>query len=76
MGMFLSLSGIINQPASEVTRSLTTYLSNKGGGLEKAELSSDHSNFCVVEESNGNTTVMYPYGFSEGMSVLNSYLLS
>ncbi|WP_342646773.1 hypothetical protein [Mucilaginibacter sp. CSA2-8R] len=63
MGMFLSLSGIINRSASDVQVSLSRYLKSQGGDLINEEAVSDHPNFCVIKECNGNTSVLYPYGF-------------
>lgn len=63
MGLFLSLSGVIGCTGPQVADSLQKYTQNAGGGFEQADLDSDNGNFCVVGETNGNTSVVYPPGF-------------
>ena len=65
MGMFLSLSGIIGKTQSDVERSLTNYTKFAGGGFQKESLKNEHNNFCVIKETNGNTTIFYPSGYLE-----------
>ena len=66
MGMFLSLSGVIGKTQSEVVASLTNYVKNVDGGLEKDnDLVTNDDNCCVIEEANGNTTIFNPYGYLE-----------
>lgn len=63
--MFLALSGVIGKSQKEVEQSLANYATQAGGGLQKENLSSDHKNFCVIQETNGNTTVVYPDHYLE-----------
>lgn len=65
MGTFLSLSGVIGCTVPNVMAGLQKYAQIHGGGLEQAALASDHGNFCVAGEMNGNTSVVYPSGFLE-----------
>lgn len=65
MGMFLSLTSIIGKTKDEVAKSLTNYTISVGGGLAKENLSTDDDNCCVITESNGNTTIFYPYAYLE-----------
>lgn len=66
MGNFLALSGVIARSSDEVLASLTKYSKSVGGGIVPDNtLNSDDVNCCIVNEQNGNTTILYPYGFSE-----------
>ena len=66
MGIFLSLSGVIGRTQNEVVTSLTDYAKSVGGGLELDNLlSPNDDNCCVIEETNGNTTIFNPYGYLE-----------
>jgi hypothetical protein len=65
MGLFLSMSGIIGKNKTEVENCLRKYAENNSGGLENAELDHLDDNFCVISESQNNTTIFYPYGFLE-----------
>jgi len=66
MGLFISLSGIINKTEKEVTDALKDYLKTVEGHLEAADIDSEHENFCVIQEAEGNTTVFYPAHFLKG----------
>ncbi|MDB5283446.1 MAG: hypothetical protein JWO06_2521 [Bacteroidota bacterium] len=65
MGMFLALSGVIGKSKEEVANALAAYAKSAGGGLEAAVLTVDISNCCIIDEDNGNTTVLYPNGYME-----------
>jgi hypothetical protein len=65
MGMFLSATGIIGKTQTEVASSLNNYAKSAGGGAEQGMLTMDDDNCCVIEESNGNCTILYPYGYLE-----------
>lgn len=61
--MFLALSGIIGRSREEVAQALSSYAASVGGGLLEEDADSAHDNFCVLEEADGNTTVLYPNHF-------------
>ena len=65
MGMFLSITSVIGRTKDQVTKSLTNYANSVGGGLEKETLSIDSDNCCVIEEANGNTSILNPYDYLE-----------
>lgn len=65
MGMFLSMTSVVGKTKDEVANSLIKYAGRAGGGFEKADLSIDHYNCCVLEEANGNTTIFNPYAYLE-----------
>jgi hypothetical protein len=65
MGMFLSLTSVLGKTQNEVQNSLINYAKLVGGGLEKANLTTDNDNCCVIEEANGNTTIFNPYAYLE-----------
>ncbi len=65
MGMFLSMSGVIGKTKNEVKLSLAKYAGSVGGTFLKENLSIRDSNCCVIEEANGNTTILYPDDFLE-----------
>ena len=65
MGLFLSLSGIINKSEQEVAYALEKYLKVLDGGLEPANIDNSHKNFCVIMEDGKNTTIFYPEYFLE-----------
>jgi hypothetical protein len=65
MGTFLSLSGIIGKSKNEVHTSLTNYTKAVSGGIEKSELTTDDDNCCVIDERNGNVSILYPDGYIE-----------
>jgi hypothetical protein len=60
MGLFLSMAGIIGKSEGQVMASLIKYAKSTGGGLEKANLTFDDDDFCVIAETNNNTSVYYP----------------
>lgn len=63
MGTFLALSGIIGRTREEAVQVLSSYAASVGGGLLREDVWERHDNFCVLEEADGNTTVLYPDGF-------------
>ena len=66
MGMFLALSGVIGKTHKEVLASLTNYANSVNGGLQQEDnINSDNDNCCIVEEADGNTTIVYPDGYLE-----------
>ena len=65
MGLFLSVTSVVGKNKSEVVNSLTKYAILTGGGLNVETLSLENNNCCVVEESNGNTTIFNPYAYLE-----------
>ena len=65
MGLFLSLSGVIGRTKDEVLTSLTNYANSVDGGLSEENLTTDNEHCCVIEEINGNTTILYPNGYIE-----------
>ncbi len=66
MGNFIALSGIIGKTQNEVIKSLTSYTTSVGGGIQQDNtLNSNNNNYCIVEEANGNTTIFYPDGYLE-----------
>lgn len=65
MGGFLAISGVIGKTKAEVIDSLTKYAIANGGGLEQADNIKSEQNRCVVDEANGNISVLYPQGYVE-----------
>ena len=62
--MFLAISSVIGKTESEVAQSLANYVGALGGGLkEEAKVESERCNYCVVSESDGNTSIVYPHDF-------------
>lgn len=66
MGNFLALSGVIGKTHTEVLNALTAYANGAGGGIRQDDtLKYDDDNCCLIEEANGNTTVLYPNWYNE-----------
>ena len=63
MGMFLSLSAVWGKTKDEVVYCLNNYAITKGGGLEPAEMDGHHQHYCIIEETHGHTTIVYPTGY-------------
>lgn len=63
MGMFLSVTSIIGKSKEEAINSLAKYAETEGGGLVQEDLSMENRNCCVMEQANGNTTILNPYDF-------------
>jgi len=58
MGLFLSLTSVIGKTEEEVANSLAKYASAAGGGLSIEGLPVDNDNCFVIEQANGNTTIL------------------
>lgn len=66
MGNFLSLSSIIGKTKNEVVNSLTNYANSVSGGLQQeSNINSDTDNCCIIDEENGNVSILYPNGYVE-----------
>lgn len=66
MGTFLAISSVIGKTQSEVVNSLTNYAKSVNGGLQQENnINSDTPNSCIIEELNGNTSIVYPDGYLE-----------
>ena len=65
MGIFLSISGILNKSAEEVEHSLRRFASSVNGGLTDDEVEEDHPNLAIISGQGVHTTVLYPNDFVE-----------
>ncbi len=65
MGLFISLSGVINKTIEEVQESLHRFASSAQGGFEESDVEEDHPNLCVAGQRASHTTVLYPNDFVE-----------
>jgi hypothetical protein len=65
MGIFLSISGVINKQAEEVETSLRKFATTVEGGLLGEEVEEDHPNLAIISEQGQHTTVLYPNDFIE-----------
>ena len=65
MGLFLSLSGVIDASEKEVHAALSDFARSQSGGFELAEGTTDDPNIGVITRGGKNTTVLYPDGFFE-----------
>jgi hypothetical protein len=65
MGMFLSMTSVIGRAEDDVLQSLKKYAHSVDGGLETETMSLEDNNCCVIEESNGNSSVFYSYAYLE-----------
>lgn len=63
MGLFLSLSGIIGKTEDEVANSLKKFAISAKGNLERADITSESANYCVISCANGNACILYPAYF-------------
>ncbi len=63
MGLFLSLSGVINGSRDEVQRALNEYAQEKSGGFEITEGTTDNPDIGVITRDGPNTSIFYPGGF-------------
>jgi hypothetical protein len=63
MGLFLSLSGVIGKTQNEVADSLKKYAISVKGNLEKARITSESANYCVISCTNNNACILYPAYF-------------
>jgi hypothetical protein len=66
MGNFLALSSIIGKTKNEVVNSLTNYANSVRGGLQQeSTINSETDNCCIIDEENGNVSILYPNGYVE-----------
>jgi hypothetical protein len=66
MGTFISLSGIIGATKEQVENSLRNYAQSVSGNLqEKIILDQYSENCCVINETDGNTTINFPNHYAE-----------
>lgn len=65
MGLFVDFTGIIDRSEAEVINSLENYLNTINGKIETSVVSDDPYNLCVIQQSDGNTTIKYPAFFSK-----------
>jgi hypothetical protein len=66
MGHFLALSSVVGKTQKEVVNSLANYAISVNGGLQQEnDINSDTANCCIVEEADGNTSVLYPDDYLE-----------
>ncbi len=66
MGNFLALSSIIGKTKNEVVNSLTNYANSVCGGLQQeSTINSETDNCCIIDEENGNVSILYPNGYVE-----------
>ena len=66
MGNFLALTSVIGKTRSEVVTSLTNYANSVNGGLQQDNsLEFDTYNCCIIDEQNGNVSILYPNGYVE-----------
>jgi len=65
MGIFLSLSGVINKNSEEVEASVRQFTEMVKGGFQRASLPDDHPNLSVMGQHLNNTTIVYPNYFEE-----------
>jgi hypothetical protein len=63
MGLFLSMSGIIDGSAEIVVDALRAYAKANEGSLEEAELTTQDDNCLVISAGTGGTTALYPGDF-------------
>jgi len=60
MGLFLSMSGVINKSQLEVETTLTKYTKSRLGGFEKTDNDTLNKDSCVIKQSKNGTTIFYP----------------
>jgi hypothetical protein len=65
MGIFLSMSGVINKEAQEVEISLRNFANSVEGGLAGEEVEEDHPNLAVISGHALHTSIIYPNDFVE-----------
>jgi hypothetical protein len=65
MGIFLSISGVINKQEHEVEEILRRYAQSVEGNLVGGEVEEDHPNLTIISAQDANTTVLYPNDFVE-----------
>jgi hypothetical protein len=65
MGIFLSLSGVINKPAAATEASLRKFAVSVDGGLAGGEVAEDHPNLAIISGQGTHTIILYPNDFVE-----------
>jgi hypothetical protein len=60
MGLFLSVSGVINADKADVARALAEHVASKRGILEAESRSPEDDDTLVLCSEHGNTTVYFP----------------
>jgi hypothetical protein len=65
MGIFLSLSGVINKQDHEVEAALGKFASSVEGGLINGQIEEDHPNVTIIAIQAPHTAVLYPNDFVE-----------
>lgn len=65
MGLFLSITSVVGKSKHQVKQSLENYLSTVSGGLEVISDKRDIYNYCIIQEENNNTSILYPTHFIE-----------
>jgi hypothetical protein len=65
MGIFLSMSGIINKPDKEVEKALRSYAYSVEGGLLGEDVEEDHPNVTIISGQQPHTVILYPNDFVE-----------
>ena len=63
MGLFLSMSGVINGAEESVVAALRAFAEDRQGSLEKDDLTSDDDGCLVVSDGIGGTSLLYPNDF-------------
>jgi hypothetical protein len=65
MGIFLSISGVINKNWQQVEGSLSKFAEMVGGGLLDTNVEDDHPNLAIISSQEPHTTILYPSDFVE-----------
>jgi hypothetical protein len=65
MGIFLSLSGVINKDPQAVEASVKKFTEVVKGGFQRANIADDHPNLAVMGIHGSNTALVYPNYFEE-----------
>jgi len=65
MGLFLSMSGVVGASKTDVEAALRECIAEHDGRFEPTTKRHPSSEVLIVDEADGNTTVVYPQGFFE-----------
>lgn len=65
MGIYLSMSGVINIQVEVVEESLRRYALSVDGGLTADNEEDDHPNLAIISGQTSHTTIIYPNDFVE-----------
>lgn len=65
MGIFLSMSGVINKQSQEVEVSLRKFALSVEGDLSREEVEEDHPNLAIISSHPSHTSIVYPNDFVE-----------